>query len=276
MKKEIIWISLIGLLLFAGLVAAIRFLSTGAESDTGAMSVANQLHSTGQYQEAAQVYEQLLAGGMTDSSLYYNLANTYLEQGDIGRAVLNYQRAARLDPRDADIQANLAYARSLSTETYENGASGPIQSFSGFTSSWLTLNETAVSALAIWFVLCFLMLALRVIHSGRIRSVIQYGIVLVTLLFVVAGFSLASRMYIERTQPGGVIVAPEVALSSSPGIEFVTEFRLFSGTEVRVSGTQGDWAHLTVHNEALDGWIPLDTVETISGNIAGGIVKLQS
>jgi hypothetical protein len=106
--------------------------------------------------------------------------------------------------------------------------------------------------------------------------VIQYGIVLVTLLFVIAGFSLASRMYIEHTQPGGVIVAPEVALSSSPGDEFATEFRLFSGTEVRVSGTQGDWVHLSVHDEALDGWIPLDTVETISGNIAGGIVQLQS
>jgi len=41
----------------------------------------------------------------------YNLANSYARAGKQGMAVLNYERAALLAPNDADIQANLAYAR---------------------------------------------------------------------------------------------------------------------------------------------------------------------
>ncbi len=41
----------------------------------------------------------------------YNLANAYARAGKPGLAVLNYERAALLAPDDADINANLEYAR---------------------------------------------------------------------------------------------------------------------------------------------------------------------
>ena len=114
MKRNLITISLIGVLLFASLIAGVNALAANNSIDVEAMTVANQLYNTGSYAEAAQVYEQLLSQGMTHSSLYYNLGNAFYVQGDLGRAILNYQRAARLDPRDPEIRANLALARNQS------------------------------------------------------------------------------------------------------------------------------------------------------------------
>lgn len=52
------------------------------------------------------------AGGYSAASLY-NLGNAYARSGKIALAVLEYERARVLAPRDPDIEANLAHAREL-------------------------------------------------------------------------------------------------------------------------------------------------------------------
>ena len=83
------------------------------------MASANERYSRGEYVEAAQQYESLLAGGFRDAALYYNLGNAYFQQSDLGRATLNYLRAERLSPRDPDIRSNLALARSNTVDNLQ-------------------------------------------------------------------------------------------------------------------------------------------------------------
>jgi len=45
------------------------------------------------------------------AALLYNTANAYARAGNTGLAVLNYERAKLLDPRDPDIEANLRQVR---------------------------------------------------------------------------------------------------------------------------------------------------------------------
>src|SRR5207253_6786447 len=79
---------------------------------------ANALYGEERWAEAAAEYERVLAAGWESGSLYFNLGNAWFRAGDIGRAVLDYERARRLLPRDPDLHANLSYARELA------GASG--------------------------------------------------------------------------------------------------------------------------------------------------------
>jgi tetratricopeptide (TPR) repeat protein len=264
MKRNLISIVILGIMMFAGLAAAINYFSGNDSVNPETISVANQLYETDRYQEAAQVYEQLLSQGVVNSSLFYNLGNAYLAQGDYGRAILNYQRAARLDPRDADIRANLAIARARSASEYSLESANPIQSFARFSSSWLTLNELGLATLVVWFSLGFLVFAYRQLQAGKSRTMLQYGIILAALFFVTTGLSLGSRLYVEQTTPEAVIVDEVVTLNSDPGDEFATELQLVSGTEVKLLGTQGSWAHLSGYNEAVEGWIPLRSIETVS------------
>jgi tetratricopeptide (TPR) repeat protein len=256
--------------MFTGLAVAVNYFSSNNSLDSETIFVANQLYEAGRYQEAAQVYEQLLSQGVVNSSLYYNLGNTYLVQGDHGRAILNYQRAMRLDPRDPDIKANLAIARARSAGEFNVETANPIQSLARFSSSWMTLNEMAIMALVFWFILGFFAFAYRQLQPGKTRAFMQYGIILAALLFTSASLSFGSRLYVERTTPEAVIVDDVVTLNSDPGEEYATEFQLVSGTEVKLLGTQGRWAHLTGHNEAIEGWIPLSSIETVSWRLDPG------
>jgi tetratricopeptide (TPR) repeat protein len=264
MKHNLLTITLIGILLFGSLVAGIYSLASSDSFDAEAMEVANQLYSTGSYAEAGQVYEQLLSQGMANSSLYYNLGNAYYAQGDLGRAILNYQRASRLNPRDPQIRENLALARTQSVNEAAVASSNPIQSLADFSSSWFTLNETALLTLGLWFLLGFLFIAFRRIQPGKMRSFTQYGLILTALIFLMMGISLGTRLYTEQIRPEAVIIADQVTINSSPGDEFTTDFSLSSGAEVEVLDVQGSWAHLALPNDILDGWIPLSTMETVS------------
>ncbi|MCR4319495.1 MAG: hypothetical protein NUV74_04045, partial [Candidatus Brocadiaceae bacterium] len=68
--------------------------------------------------EAASQYETILTHGFEHGQIYYNLGNTYYRKGELGRAILNYRKAQRLIPRNADLNANLRLAKN-STEDKE-------------------------------------------------------------------------------------------------------------------------------------------------------------
>ena len=129
---------------------------------------------------------------------------------------------------------------------------------------WLTENETAVLILGFWFLLGFLILARRQAKSGKVQKAVQIGSVLVLALLLISGASLASRAFLEQTQPAGVVVSPTVAVSNGPGAEFATEFSLSGGTAVNFTETQGDWVRLAVPEGAGENWLPLEAIETLA------------
>src|SRR5215470_19112395 len=73
----------------------------------------------GYYQQAIAGYEQLIAAGIHNAKLYYNLGNAYFRLNDLGRAILHYRRGLRLEPGNRQLQANLSYARSRRVDQIE-------------------------------------------------------------------------------------------------------------------------------------------------------------
>ncbi len=263
MKRNVFSLILIGLLLLAGLFLALTVLSPRVSVDATAVDAANQLYTTGHYAEAIQLYEGQVARGAQDSALFFNLGNAYFQQGNLGRAVLNLERAAQLNPRDADTKINLAWVREQTTELFTEDPVGPLAVLADVT-SWLTENETAVLVLSFWFLLSFLILARRQANSEKVQKVLQAGAVLALALLLISGASLASRAFLEQTQPAGVVVSPTVAVSNGPGFEFATEFSISSGTSVNFTETQGDWVRLAVPEGAGENWLPLEAIETLA------------
>ncbi len=261
--KRVITLGILGILLLLGLFSVSLLLTPSASADATAVDAANQLYAAGHYAEAAQIFEQELTRGVEDSTLYFNLGNAYYQQGDLGRAVLNYQRAAQLAPRDADIQANLELARAQTTELLAAEPEGPLAALADLT-GWLTLNETAVIVLAFWFLLGFLLLARQQIKAGKGSKWLGYTAVVILTLLIISGLSLGSRAILQQTQPEGVVVAPTVAVSSSPGAEPTTGISLMSGTQVNVVETQGDWVRVNLPGSA-ESWLPTQAVEPVTG-----------
>ncbi len=75
------------------------------------------------YGSAIEAFSKLVEKGVRNGKLYYNLANAYLKNGDIGPAILWYERALKLLPNDPDVRFNLTYADTLATDKKESFAS---------------------------------------------------------------------------------------------------------------------------------------------------------
>jgi len=69
---------------------------------------ANQLYNAEKFTEAASSYEKIEP---KTAHVYYNLGNAWFRLNRLGPAVLNYERARKLAPRDPDILANLKFAQ---------------------------------------------------------------------------------------------------------------------------------------------------------------------
>ena len=72
---------------------------------------ANQAYKVGDFQEAIEEYLRLIRSGYGGGQIYYNLGNAYFRAGQLGRAILEYERAQLLIPRDPDLNFNLSHAR---------------------------------------------------------------------------------------------------------------------------------------------------------------------
>ena len=70
---------------------------------------AQDMFDEGNYLGAVAEYQKQIDGGNKSSYGYYNLANSYFKAGDLDKALVNFYRAFRLNPRDRDILNNLAF-----------------------------------------------------------------------------------------------------------------------------------------------------------------------
>lgn len=83
------------------------------ESFRKANSTSDSEQAKRDYERAILNFERIIEEGQVkNAGLYYNLANAYLLQDQLGKAILNYRKAMQLDDSDENIQKNLAFARS--------------------------------------------------------------------------------------------------------------------------------------------------------------------
>jgi tetratricopeptide (TPR) repeat protein len=85
-------------------------LARAAEEQT-AFDQANTAFAQRNYGRAANDCQAIITRQGFSAPVLFNLANAYYRDGKLGLAILNYQRAQLLAPRDLDIAFNLHFAR---------------------------------------------------------------------------------------------------------------------------------------------------------------------
>ncbi len=132
----------------------------------------NLLYEGGKYAEASRTYERIIVRGLRNGHVYYNLGNAYYKQDQIGRAILAYERASRLIPRDGDLKNNLE----LANERTVDQIAGDVPWFGRQALDSVTMNEATVAASITGFMaalaLMVYLLVNRIEHEDkdRIRS----------------------------------------------------------------------------------------------------------
>ena len=246
-----------------GLAAVVGVALAQSPGPTDLMDEANAQYERGEYADAAQQYEALIDSGYEDAALYYNLGNAYFKNGDLGRAVLNYLRAEELSPRDADIRANLEFARARAVDDVESGGESLAASVSTGASRWVTVGEMGVLSLVLWVVTAIAIGALVVWRSVPRRTAVRNGAFVVSAATLLSFLILLSMLYANPNDDSAVVVASEIDVVSGPGTQYELEFPLHSGAQVRLIDSRRGWVRIALPGGDLQGWVQSDAVEAL-------------
>lgn len=193
--------------------------------------------------EAALQYETILTHGFEHGQIYYNLGNTYYRKGELGRAILNYRKAQRLIPRNADLNANLKLVKN-SIEDKELPNEIPVVIRKMF--FWfflLSVNELIVAAVFLYIVFMTLVFFLIILKYGWLK---RFMIGFAVGLFI-AVVSVGIKIYREQGVNHGVITTTKCQVRYGPGEEYEPKFEIHDGAECLIEGEKDDWYNVYVY-----------------------------
>jgi len=261
-------VSSIALVTTAVLAAGILILSMPEKSPaqsaaTGLLEQANQAYEEGRYQEAGRLYEDILDSGVRHGAVLYNLGNAYFKTERLGEAILAYERAQQLLPRDEDVAANLQLARELTVDKIVREESPLLIRWITSPARNLNVNELTWISFTLYLLTAMLAVIGIWIRLERWRKKILVSALITGILLVMAGGSLAGKMYWQKTVTRAVILVPAVDARSGPGEDYTKIFTAHEGTTVRIRQQREGWRLIALPN-GLGGWIPDHTAELIS------------
>lgn len=228
----------------------------------GPWEEANAAFVSGDYNKALPLYEEELAREGSSAARLYNMGNTLAKLSRNGEAVLCYERAALLAPRDADIQANLKLARPLTAATLTESPplwKAPLYWLSLHEWSWITALGLGLAAVP---VAAWLFLTKR---PAWLREATPVSIGGGIVLAVLGSLALLDRGSEARL---AILTAKEPVLRLSPfaKAEPVNAAPSAAGTRVIPAERHGEWVYVRLAgNESVAGWVPGGEVEKIVG-----------
>lgn len=216
------------------------------------------------YVEASNAYEQLLQQEGPTVARLFNLGNSYYQQGQLGRAMLAYERAQLLDPRDATLRDVRSF---LSRKTVDKLPSPE---------GWLRpIGDRIAYALPLvgWLVLTPLFFALSLIgwvlfalsREPRSRKLTFYSALGSLLLFLGAGLMLLHWTSGPMLAEGrGVILLPEVEAYAQPSTASSKLTKLHEGARIELLAPPKDGLCRIRLADGRTAWIASHAIEAIA------------
>lgn len=222
---------------------------------------ANQAYKSGDFTGAAAGYEKLLAAGMSNGELLYNLGNAYLKMSDIGSAILNYRKAELFMPRDADLEANLQYALGLAQDKIDCGEGESLLKTVCFWYSLLSPRELCYLFVAVNAVFWLLLISRLFLRA----DLLGLGLYVFLFFALLLGASLGVKLYSAAYSRTGVVLAGEVMVRSGSSLSDTVLFKLHEGAELSVAGEENEWLKITLC-DGKKGWVQKSSIGIVSGS----------
>lgn len=238
-------------------IFAAVFLCAGtlfASDVTSDFSHANQLYAEGKFSAAAKAYDTILTGGALSPNLLFNKGNAEFKSGDLGRAVAAYRRAALLAPRDAEIRANLDFARNQVQgatwrQTWWESALGA-----------LSLNEWTVFAAITFWLTFILFAAVQLRPAWKIFLRTPARAMAVAAAFFCACLIAAATVHFSDSV--AVVISPNVVTRSGPFDDAQNAFAVHDGAELAILDQRNGWVQVSDDSGRI-GWMKDTQVDVL-------------
>lgn len=223
---------------------------------------ANDLYQKGDFTSAAKLYEKILSSEGVAPELYFNLGNAYYKTNEIGRSILNYERALRITPSFDDARVNLELAQ-------QKVVDNTVQFNGFFLGRWiqnfiklLTSNQWLVFSFIV-FIISLILIFVFIFGSSRfVRKLSFYfGASLLGICFITLVFSGIRKDQLVNHHEA-IVMMGVISVKSSPDKSGNDLFQLHEGTKVTVKSKLGNWYEIKLGNGNI-GWVELSSIEKI-------------
>ncbi|MDE6126143.1 MAG: tetratricopeptide repeat protein, partial [Muribaculaceae bacterium] len=214
---------------------------------------------------AEKLYLKAASEQVVYSTLFYNLGNAYYRQGNLGKAIVNYERALKLDPSNADARTNLEFVKGQITDKEPDSSSVVGKSIDRIISAFHA-DAWAWIALALFAVFIGAAAAYLFSEAVFVRKTAFFGglvVFVLTVCAVAVSFAAADNYAIILPPASQLSTSPREARSQSE-----QAFLLHEGTKVEVidsvssPGEGGKWLEVRVPTGER-AWIKSSDVERI-------------
>lgn len=250
-------------MLVATIAAALwwaRAAQAAISSPEAAFDRANEAYKHGRYQEAVNGYLSVRTQGVESGALYYNLGNACLKSDRKGEALWAYLMAARFLPGDADLHANLTYARSLLP------AAEAVSVKPSRLARWLSLGgRYAASALAAAGAVLLWAASLAWAIVGwlpKARRGARPVAWLVSLAAAVAATALLIQTFWIERVPTAVAIRDGAQVRYAPQASGTPYFALPEGAIVRLLQQEHGWAQVQ-RADGRAGWAEASSMKPL-------------
>ena len=218
---------------------------------------ANNDYKAGRYDDAVSGYRTLINRGYESGHLYYNLGNAALKLGNLGQAILAYERARLFIPRDDDLAFNLAYARGRTQDAVTNGSAFPVLELLGLS------NVTVCESFVVFTVINVLFFAVLVIRIFTRREWTYYALIIAAILMITSTSVTAFMRYAQKHDDRAVVLAEEIAVYAGPDADDTILFNLHEGTIVHTERREDGWMLIHLSDDKR-GWAETDVIARIT------------
>jgi tetratricopeptide (TPR) repeat protein len=263
MKRTIIYIFIL-----LGIVAP----TISAKTTARLIEQADSAYTTDDFATAAQLYTQAIDSIGSSTALYYNLGNAYYRMGHLGKAIVNYERALRLDPTNQDARDNLEFVNAKITDKIgDNGTfiSNTIDNIvsSAHPNTWSMIALISFILMLGGAVVYIFMENIAIRKIGFFGGIVLLIISIITNIFAITGTNKA------KSHTSAIVIEPSTILSTSPRQpkdRNEEAFLLHEGTKVEIldsvtvpADTAGrKWYDVSIDNSHR-AWISSTAIEKI-------------
>lgn len=224
----------------------------------------NKLYAEGNFKAAAAQYQKVIDGGYSSSKLYYNAGNAYYKQKMYAKAILNYERAYKLNPSDGDINHNLKLARLQIRDNVDSIPTFFLVSWFNGIRNLLGANGWAWLSL-ISFVLAGVLFICYYFTGTLLVKKITFGSsALFLCIFFFAVWTAQVKTKQVKHPADAIVLSPVVVVRSSPDQNGKDLFIVHEGIKVTFTETPPvpGWREIKIA-DGNTGWVEANTFEVI-------------
>lgn len=231
----------------------------GAEQD---FETANKLYSAQKYDEAILIYESMITNHYFSDDVYYNLGNAYFKTNQLAAAILNYEKAIKLNPTHEDALFNLKIANNRTIDKVERLPAMFIGNAWQNLITSKTVSGWAYLSISLLFVALLLFVSYLLIQLIMVKKVGFYGGCFFIILSLFSWFMAAQHHSLLKNKTEAIVFSSVVNVVSEPNENAKKLFTIHEGIKVNLVENSSDWLKIKIPNGNV-GWIKKEVLREI-------------